>query len=239
MCQSASGVTMTLPLRANKKQKLCDICTELKTMTIQKTLPKCTVTLASVGTIRLQQEFNRLFNPCVSDDDDNTTDDDPTPTPTPAATTVKPVVVAVTQPPAATATPPSTPIATKPVATVTLPPVATETPVPVVTATPPPPTTPEATTPTATPAPTTPTPSTAAPASDLDDEYEDENGLIPVVVKDSIPVTEGDVTPVTKAAPNAPIVEDPTETTDDNFVVVVAPSPTPASSKPKRKDCDY
>ncbi|KAF1317270.1 hypothetical protein FI667_g14872, partial [Globisporangium splendens] len=208
-CQAASGVAMTLPLGVNKKQKLCDVCTDLKTMTIQKALPKCTVTLASVGTIRLQQEFNRLFNPCVGDDDSNTGGDDPTPSPTPAAMTAKPVVVTVTQPIASTSPPPSA--------------------------------TPEAPTPTITPAPTTSTPSTSVPFSDPNAENEgnDEGDLIPVVVKDPLPTTEDDAIPATKATPIAAVVEDSTETPDDNLIVVVAPSPTPISSKPKRKDCDY
>lgn len=66
-CEAATGVVMALPLAAKQKKLFCTQCPELMALTQAKSLPKCTVT-ANGEVMNLQQEFNRLFKPCLSGD---------------------------------------------------------------------------------------------------------------------------------------------------------------------------
>lgn len=133
-CQATTGIALELPLAAKKKTTLCEQCTELATVANVRGFPKCNV-LVNGESITLNQQFVRLFRPCVSDataspsssadgDDDTSA---ATKTPKPAATkTPKPdksasspssgsadSTTAVTPKPSKTPKPPKTPKASK------------------------------------------------------------------------------------------------------------------------------
>lgn len=72
-CEATSGVVMALPLGSKLKKTLCEKCPELLALTQAKSLPKCTVTVSG-EVINLQQEFNRLFKPCISGDSSGASD---------------------------------------------------------------------------------------------------------------------------------------------------------------------
>ncbi|TYZ67679.1 hypothetical protein PybrP1_001939 [[Pythium] brassicae (nom. inval.)] len=112
-CQAATGIALVLPLPAKKKTTLCEKCTELAATAGARGFPKCNV-IADGESIPLNQQFVRLFRPCVAaanatpspaggDDDDDTPAKPASPSPsggdnnTPATTT--------TPMPAATPTP--------------------------------------------------------------------------------------------------------------------------------------
>ncbi|GAB9475092.1 Tkl protein kinase [Globisporangium polare] len=104
-CEEASGVTMVLPLTSAQKQVLCNNCAELKQAAQQKTAPQCTVVIFNNQTIRLRQQLNRFFKPCLSttsSDSDSGSSSSASASGTAAATTTTTTATPTTKSPTAT-----------------------------------------------------------------------------------------------------------------------------------------
>ncbi|KAF1317313.1 Tkl protein kinase, partial [Globisporangium splendens] len=114
-CETASGISLVLPMKNAKKLILCEKCPELLEYKLSKEAPLCNVTISNGQEIRLQAELNRLFNQCstTTATSDSDTDDDgsgatttttATPTTAPAVTTATPTTTTPkTKAPASTA----------------------------------------------------------------------------------------------------------------------------------------
>uniref|UniRef100_K3WN87 Uncharacterized protein n=1 Tax=Globisporangium ultimum (strain ATCC 200006 / CBS 805.95 / DAOM BR144) TaxID=431595 RepID=K3WN87_GLOUD len=60
MCETASGISLVLPMKNAKKVILCEKCPELLDYKLSKQAPLCNVTISNGEEIRLQAELNRL-----------------------------------------------------------------------------------------------------------------------------------------------------------------------------------
>uniref|UniRef100_K3WN85 Elicitin-like protein n=1 Tax=Globisporangium ultimum (strain ATCC 200006 / CBS 805.95 / DAOM BR144) TaxID=431595 RepID=K3WN85_GLOUD len=65
-CETASGISLVLPMKNAKKVILCEKCPELLDYKLSKQAPLCNVTISNGEEIRLQAELNRLFTQCDS-----------------------------------------------------------------------------------------------------------------------------------------------------------------------------
>ncbi|KAF1317300.1 hypothetical protein FI667_g14867, partial [Globisporangium splendens] len=65
-CETASGISLVLPMKNAKKLILCEKCPGLLEYKLSKEAPLCNVTISNGQEIRLQTALNRWFNQCSS-----------------------------------------------------------------------------------------------------------------------------------------------------------------------------